>query len=85
MKFIITIALILIGILALIYLLRYPEIAFALFLFSYVIEGGVMLPWFLNLTLILLSIAVLGFVAQLAAGKKIILSSNQLICGFLDW
>jgi O-antigen ligase len=59
-----------VGIVVLAYLLRRPEVAFALFLFSYVLEGGVMLPWFLNLTLILFSIAVLGFVAQLATGKK---------------
>ena len=59
-----------IGIITLVYLLRRPEITFALFLFSYVIEGGVARPWFLNLTLILLAIMILGFAAQLAAGKK---------------
>ncbi|MCL0072154.1 hypothetical protein M1N49_00505 [Thermodesulfovibrionales bacterium] len=69
MELITIIALIPIGVIALVYLLRRPEIAFAIFLFSYVIEGGVILPWFLNLTLIMLAIAILGFTAQLAAGK----------------
>ena len=69
MELITIIALIPIGVIALVYLLRRPEIAFAIFLFSYVIEGGVILPWFLNLTPIMLAITVLGFTAQLAAGK----------------
>ena len=63
MEFITAIALIPIVIVALIYLLRYPEVAFAIFLFSYIIEGGVIFPWFLNLTLIMLATAVLGFTA----------------------
>lgn len=67
---IILILLIPIGTIALVYLLRRPEVAFALFLFSYVIEGGVTLPWFLNLTLVMLAIAALGFTALIAFGKK---------------
>jgi len=67
---IILILLIPIGTIALVYLLRRPEVAFALFLFSYVIEGGVILPWFLNLTLVMLAIAALGFVTSIAFGKK---------------
>ncbi len=70
MELIIILALIPIAVVVLVYLLRYPEIAFAFFLFSYVIEGGALLPWFLNLTLIMLAVAVLGFMAQLASGKK---------------
>ncbi len=64
------IALILIGIIGLVYLFRYPEVAFAIFLFSYVIKAGAILAWFLNLTLIMLAIAVLGFTVQLATRKK---------------
>jgi len=70
MEFITIIALIPIVIVALIYLLRHPEIAFALFLFSYVIEGGAILPWFLNLTVIMFAIATLGFTTQLVVSKK---------------
>ena len=70
MEFILIAVLILVAVIALVYLLRYPEIALGIFLFSYVIEGGMSLPWFLNLTLVMFVIAVLGFIAQLTIGKK---------------
>lgn len=53
------------------FLLRRPEIAFPLFIFSYVIEGGEMIPGALNLTPILLFISLAGFFLPAVMGKPI--------------
>ena len=51
----------LVGLCILRFLLRHPEITFALFIFSYVIEGGGMIPGPIDLTPILLFISLVGF------------------------
>jgi len=58
--------------LGILYLLfRRPEIAFALFLFSYVIEGGQLIPGPLDLTAIFLLISLAGFLLPAVKGKPI--------------
>jgi len=59
-----------IGLLATYYLLKYPEVSFALFISAYVLKGGINIGYF-NLTAILLIITALGFILPLAIGKKI--------------
>ena len=66
----IVVSFILLAIAGLVYLLRYPQVAFALFIFSYVIEGSATLPWYLNLTLITFAIASLGFMTRVSLRKK---------------
>jgi O-antigen ligase len=56
----------------LVYLWEHPEIAFALFLFSYILEGGADLLWFFNLTLVLFAVSIGGFTHSfLKEGQKI--------------
>ena len=50
-----------VGLCILYFLFRKPEITFALFLFSYVIEGGDLIPGPIDLTPILLFISFAGF------------------------
>jgi len=57
-------------IIALYFLLKYPEVSFALFISAYVLKGGINIGYF-NLTAILLIITALGFILPLAIGKKI--------------
>ncbi len=59
-----------VGLIALIFLLRYPEISFALFIAAYVIKGGINIGYF-NLTAILLLITLLGFFLPAIKGKPI--------------
>jgi len=56
------------GLVALIFLLRRPEIAFALFIAAYVLKGGINVGP-LNLTAMMLIISILGFVLPVLAGK----------------
>lgn len=56
-------------IVSLYFLLKYPEISFALFINAYVLKGGINIGYF-NLTAILLIITVLGFFLPLSMGKK---------------
>ena len=58
------------GLAALVFLLRRPEIAFALFIAAYVIKGGINIGYF-NLTAIFLLIALLGFFLPAIKGKPI--------------
>jgi len=58
------------SLIAMYFLLKYPEVSFALFITAYVLKGGVNIGYF-NLTAILLIITVLGFILPLATGKKI--------------
>ena len=51
------------------FLLKYPEVSFALFISAYVIKGGINIRYF-NLTTILLVITVLGFFLPILKGKK---------------
>lgn len=57
-------------IIALYFLLKYPEVSFALFISAYVLKGGNNFGYF-NLTAILLIITTLGFILPLAIGNKI--------------
>ena len=57
------------GLIALRYLLCYPEIALALFVAAYVLKGGINVGH-LNLTVIMLIISILGFVFPVLTGKK---------------
>jgi len=52
-----------VGILILYYLLKYPEISFALFINAYVLKGGINFGYF-NLTAILLIVTVVGFILK---------------------
>ena len=65
------ILLITVGIALLLYLCRRPEIAFAVFLFSYVMEGGGELPIPFGLTGIMLFISIGGFFLPAVKGKPI--------------
>jgi len=56
------------GLIALRFLLRYPEIALALFVAVYVLKGGINVGP-LNLTAMMLIISILGFVLPVIAGK----------------
>jgi len=58
-------------IIALYFLLKYPEVSFALFISAYVLKGGINIGYF-NLTAILLIITVLGFFLPLSIRKNII-------------
>lgn len=58
------------GLVALIFLFRRPEIAFALFIAAYVLKGGINVG-LLNLTAILLLISVVGFFLPTIRGKSI--------------
>ena len=60
-----------IGLCILRFLFHLPEITFALFLFSYVIEGGDMIPGPIDLTPILLFISFAGFFLH-RAGRGIL-------------
>ena len=53
------------------FLFRRPEIAFALFLFSYVIEGGELIPGPLDLTAIFLLLSLAGFFLPAVIGKPL--------------
>ena len=57
------------GLIALRFLLRYPEIALALFIAAYVLKGGINVG-LLNLTVVMLIISILGFVLPVLRGKK---------------
>jgi len=52
-----------VGIFILYYLLKYPEVSFALFINAYVIKGGINFRYF-NLTAILLVVTVVGFILK---------------------
>jgi len=65
------------GLTVLLFLLRRPEVAFALFLFSYVIEGGELIPGPLDLTAIMLFISLAGFFLPAVRGKPIRFSSKS--------
>jgi O-antigen ligase len=52
-----------VGIFILYYLLKYPEVSFALFINAYVIKGGINFRYF-NLTAILLIVTVVGFILK---------------------
>lgn len=70
---------------AFLFLFKYPEITFGLFVFAYVIKGGVNIGFF-NLTAILLIIATFGFFSPMAIGKKILFklqTSDFLILAFV--
>jgi O-antigen ligase len=56
-------------IIALYFLLKYPEVSFALFISAYVLKGGINIGYF-NLTAILLIITILGFLFPVFKGKK---------------
>lgn len=58
-----------IGLLVTYYLLKYPEVSFALFISAYVLKGGINIGYF-NLTAILLIITILGFLFPVLKGKK---------------
>ena len=58
-----------IGLLVIYYLLKYPEVSFALFISAYVLKGGINIGYF-NLTAILLIITILGFLFPVLKGKK---------------
>ncbi len=60
-----------VGLCILYFLFRKPEITFALFLFSYVIEGGDLIPGLLDLTPIFLFISLVGFLLPVIKGKSI--------------
>lgn len=51
------------------FLLKYPEVSFALFISAYVLKGGINIGYF-NLTVILLIITILGFLFPVLKGKK---------------
>lgn len=57
------------GLIALRFLLRYPEIALALFVAAYVLKGGINLGP-LNLTVLMLIISILGFFLPVLTGKE---------------
>jgi len=57
-------------VIALYFLLKYPEVSFALFISAYILKGGINIGYF-NLTAILLVVTALGFILPLAIGKKI--------------
>ena len=57
-------------IIALYFLLKYPEVSFALFISAYIFKGGINIGYF-NLTAILLVVTALGFILPLVIGKKI--------------
>jgi len=57
-------------IIALYFLLKYPEVSFALFISAYVLKGGISIGYF-NSTAILLIITVLGFFLPLSIRKNI--------------
>jgi O-antigen ligase len=59
------------GLITLALLLRSPEIAFALFIFSYVIEGGDLIPGGLDLTPVFLFISLVGFFLPTLKGKPV--------------
>ena len=59
------------GLVILLFLLRHPEITLALFLFSYVVEGGELVPGPLDLTAIFLLISLAGFLLPAVKGKPI--------------
>jgi O-antigen ligase len=74
-----------VGIIALIYLFKYPEIAFGLFIFAYIIKGGINLG-FLNLTAIMLIIAASGFFLPVITGRRVSLKpkmSDFWLLGFV--
>jgi len=56
-------------IMSLYFLLKYPEVSFALFISAYVIKGGINFSYF-NLTVVLLIITILGFLFPVLKGKK---------------
>lgn len=70
MELIAIIALIPVGVGVLIYLLRYPEVTFALFIAAYVLKGGINIGYF-NLTAILLLISLVGFFLPAIKGRPI--------------
>ena len=51
------------------FLLKYPEVSFALFISAHVLKGGINFDYF-NLTAILLIITILGFLLPVLQGKK---------------
>jgi len=59
-----------VGLCILLFLVRRPEITFALFLFSYVIEGGDLIPSLLDLTAIFLFISFVGFLLPVIMSKS---------------
>jgi len=60
-----------VGLWILYFLFRRPEITFALFLFSYVIEGGDLIPGPIDLTAIFLFISLVGFLLPIIRGNSI--------------
>jgi len=54
---------------AIFFLLKYPEVSFALFINAYVIKGGINIGYF-NLTAILLIITVIGFIFKKFSKKE---------------
>ena len=58
-----------VSIIALYFLLKYPEISLALFINVYVIKGGINIGYF-NLTAILLIITVIGFIFKKFSKKE---------------
>jgi len=66
-----------VGLCILYFLFRKPEITFALFLFSYVIEGGDLIPGPIDLTPILLFISFAGFFLPAIMRKTIQYSSKR--------
>jgi len=59
----------LLGLIAVYFLLKYPEVSFALFIAAYVIKGGINVGYF-NLTAILLVISIIGFSLPILIGRK---------------
>jgi len=66
-----------VGLCILYFLFRKPEITFALFLFSYIIEGGDLIPGLIDLTPILLFISFAGFFFPAIMKKTIQYSSKS--------
>lgn len=65
-----------VGIIALIYLFKYPEIAFGLFIFAYIIKGGINFEFF-NLTVLMLTIAISGFFLPVIMGRKVFFKTRM--------
>ena len=65
-----------IGLLVIYYLLKYPEVSFALFISAYVLKGGMNFGYF-NITTILLIITVLGFILPFVIGGKVIFTFQK--------
>ena len=66
-----------VGLCILRFLFRHPEITFALFIFSYVIEGGDIIPGPIDLTPILLLISIAGFFLPAVIRNSIQYSSKS--------